>query len=154
MDADRIIPSFVLIDTLMGHLGHASDAHDHVPDSEVILIAVVAANYFQHHHERAVCILRETRYLSGHIDVRRFKRRLHKLADWLGFIATVLGDSWARLLWLLRCQKGGVLGLALASDLYAIRRAGQLSSAASRVPRFDAAARIGSGLAARRACVR
>jgi len=37
-----------------------------------------------------VCILHETHYLSGRIDVTRFNRRLHKLADWLAFIATTL----------------------------------------------------------------
>jgi hypothetical protein len=30
--------------------------------------------------------------LSGWIDVTRFNRRLHKLADWLAFIATSLGE--------------------------------------------------------------
>lgn len=92
MDADWIITAFVLIDTLMEQLGHQSDVRAQVPDSEVILIAVVAAKYFQNHHERAVCILRATRYLSGPIDVTRFNRRLHKLADWLAFIATTLGE--------------------------------------------------------------
>jgi hypothetical protein len=92
MDADWIIPTFVLIDTLMERLGHQSDVRAQVPDSEVILIAVVAAKYFQNHHERAVCMLREMRYLSGHIDVSRFNRRLHKLAEWLPFIATTLGE--------------------------------------------------------------
>ena len=92
MDVDWIIPAFVLIDTLMERLGHRSDVRAHVPDSEVILIAVVAAKYFQNHHERAVCILRETHYLSGRIDVTRFNRRLHKLAEWLAFIATTLGE--------------------------------------------------------------
>jgi Transposase DDE domain len=92
MDADWIIPAFVLIDTLMEQLGHRSDVRAQVPDSEVIVIAVVAAKYFQNHHERAVCILRESRYLSGHIDVTRFNRRLHKLADWLAFIASTLGE--------------------------------------------------------------
>lgn len=92
MDVDWIIAAFVLIDTLMDRLGHRSDVRAQVPDSEVILIAVVAAKYFQNHHERAVCILRETRYLSGRIDVTRFNRRLHKLADWLSFIATTLGE--------------------------------------------------------------
>lgn len=92
MDADWIIPTFVLIDTLMERLGHRSDVRAQVPDSEVILIAVVAAKYFQNHQERAVCILRETQYLSGRIDVTRFNRRLHKLADWLAFIATALGE--------------------------------------------------------------
>src|SRR6266545_3832238 len=92
MDAEWIITAFVLIDTLMERLNHRSDVRTQVPDSEVILIAVVAAKYFQNHHERAVCILRETRYLSGRIDVTRFNRRLHKLADWLAFLATTLGE--------------------------------------------------------------
>src|SRR6266540_4019144 len=64
----------------------------HVPDSEILLITVFTAKYFQNHHERAVCILRESRYLSGRIDVRCFNRRLHKLADWLEFIARTLGE--------------------------------------------------------------
>lgn len=64
MDANWIITALVLIDTLMERLGHQSDVWAQVPDSEVILIAVVAANYFQNHHERAVCVLRQTRYLG------------------------------------------------------------------------------------------
>jgi hypothetical protein len=63
-----------------------------VPDSEVILIAVAAAKYFQNHHERAICILRQAHYLSGRIDVTRFNRGLHMFADWLAFIATSLGE--------------------------------------------------------------
>jgi hypothetical protein len=92
MDADWIIPTFVLIDTVMDRLGHRSDVRAQVPDSEVILIAVVAAKYFQNHQERAVCILRETHYLSGRMDLSRFNRRLHKLAEWLAFIGTTLGE--------------------------------------------------------------
>lgn len=96
MDVDWIIAAFVLIDTLMERLGHQRDVRVQVPDSEVILIAVVAATYFQNHHERAVGILRETRYLSGRIEVTRFHRRLHTLADWLAFIARTLGEILCR----------------------------------------------------------
>ena len=92
MDATWIITAFVLIDTLMERLNHRTDVRAQVPDSEVILVAVLSAKYFQNHHERAVCILRESGYLSGWIDVTRFNRRLHKLADWLAFIATSLGE--------------------------------------------------------------
>jgi hypothetical protein len=92
MDATWIITTFVLIDTLMECLAHQSDVRARVPDSEVILIAVVAAKYFANHQERAVCILRESGYLSAWIDVTRFNRRLHKLADWLAFIARTLGE--------------------------------------------------------------
>ncbi|MCG8348102.1 MAG: hypothetical protein MI924_10035 [Chloroflexales bacterium] len=91
MDAEWIRTAFVLIDTLMERLDHGRDVRAQAPDSAVILIAVVAAKCFQNHHERAVCILRETRYWSGRIAVPRFNRRLHKLADWLAFIATTLG---------------------------------------------------------------
>jgi hypothetical protein len=92
MNAEWIITAFVLIDTLMDQLGHRSDVRAQVPDSEVLLIAVVAAKYFQNHHERAVCILHQTRYLSGRLTVSRFNRRLHALADWLAFVATTLGE--------------------------------------------------------------
>jgi len=96
MDATWIITAFVLIDTLMERLDHRSDVRSHVPDSEVILIAVVAAKYVANQHERAVCILRESGYLSGWIDVTRFNRRLHKLADWVAFIARTLGEMGCR----------------------------------------------------------
>jgi hypothetical protein len=92
MNADWIITAFVVIDSLMDELEHQSHVLANVPDSEIVLIAVVAAKYFHNHHERAVCVLRECRYLSGHISVSRFNRRLHKLADWLAFIPTTLGE--------------------------------------------------------------
>jgi DDE family transposase len=92
MDATWMITAFVLIDTLMERLNHRSDVRAQVPDSEVILIAVLSAKYFQNHHERAVCILRESGSLSGWLDVTRFNRRLHKLADWVACIASTLGE--------------------------------------------------------------
>jgi hypothetical protein len=44
MDAYWIITAFVVIDTLMEHLGHRSDVRAQVPDSEILTIAVVAAD--------------------------------------------------------------------------------------------------------------
>ena len=46
MDATWIITAFVLIDTLMERVDHQSDVRAQVPDSEVILIAVLSAKYF------------------------------------------------------------------------------------------------------------
>jgi hypothetical protein len=92
MDAKWIITAFVLIDTLLERLNHRSHKLAQVADSEVLTVAVVAAKYFQNHQERALCVLREAHYLSGHIDLTRFNRRLHKLADWLAFIAMTLGE--------------------------------------------------------------
>jgi hypothetical protein len=43
MDATWIIPAVVVIDPLMEHLGHRSDVRAHVPDFEILTIAVVAS---------------------------------------------------------------------------------------------------------------
>ncbi|MCG8348598.1 MAG: hypothetical protein MI924_12575 [Chloroflexales bacterium] len=91
MDVDWMIPVFVLIDTLRERVGHQSEVRAQAPDSEVILIAIAAATYVQHHHEWAVCILRESRYRSGRIAGTRFKRRRHKLADGREVIARPRG---------------------------------------------------------------
>jgi hypothetical protein len=92
MDATWIITAFVVIDTLMEHLGHRSDVRAQVPDSEILTIAVVAAKYVGNHHERAVQIMHGCGYLSGRISVSRFNRRLHQLADWMVWIPDVLGE--------------------------------------------------------------
>ena len=38
-----------------------------------------------------MCVLREAHYLPGRLDLTHFNRRLHKLADIVAFVATVLG---------------------------------------------------------------
>jgi len=92
MDAYWIIHAFVVIDTLMEHLGHRSDVRARVPDSEILTIAVVAARYFSNHHERAAPMMCELGYLSGRISVSRVNRRLHQLADGMAWIPEVLGE--------------------------------------------------------------
>lgn len=95
MDASWIITTFVVIDTLMERLEHHSDVRAHVPDSEIVTIAVVSAKYFANHHERAVQVMRGCGYLSGTISVSRFNRRLHNLADWMEFIPLTLGELFS-----------------------------------------------------------
>ena len=90
MDAKWIITAFVLMDTLLERLEHRSHSLAHVLDSEILTIAVVAAKYFQNHHEHALCVLREAHYLSARLELRRFNRRLHALTDILAFIVTTL----------------------------------------------------------------
>ena len=65
MDATWIIASFVVIDTLIERREHRSDIRAQVPDSEIIVVAVVAAKYFGNHHERAVQVMQGCGYLSG-----------------------------------------------------------------------------------------
>lgn len=95
MNAIWIITVFVVIDELMSRLGHESHHLAHVPDSEVLTVAVVAAKYFQNHQERALGVLQECGYLSGRLSVSRFNRRLHALAAWLELANETLGELFA-----------------------------------------------------------
>ena len=96
MDATWIIPAVVVIDPLMERLGHRRDVRAQVPDSEILMIAVVAARYVGRYHERAAPMMRELGYLSGRIGVSRFHRRLHPLADGMPRIPDVLGGCSPR----------------------------------------------------------
>jgi hypothetical protein len=96
MNATWIVAVFLMTDDLMESLGHKSHVLAQVPDSEIITVALVAAKYFQNHHERAFCIMQELGYLSGALSLSRFNRRLHNLADWLAFITVTLGEAFAQ----------------------------------------------------------
>ena len=96
MNALWIITVFVVVDDVMHELGHRSHKLAQTSDAEVLLVAIVAAQFFQNHHERALSILHETHYLSGNLSISRFNRRLHALADWLPLLAEVLGELSAR----------------------------------------------------------
>jgi hypothetical protein len=95
MNASWIIAVFVMIDDLMDALGHRSHALAQVPDAEILTVAVVSAQFFQNHHERALSVLQWAHYLSGPLSISRFNRRLHALAEWLPFIAETLGEIGA-----------------------------------------------------------
>jgi len=56
MNATWIVTVFEVTDTTMETLDHHSHVLTKVPDSEVLTVAVVAANYFQNHHECALAI--------------------------------------------------------------------------------------------------
>jgi len=92
MSANWIITIFVVIDDLMQQYGHQTDSRSRVSDSEILTVALCAAKFCQNHHERTVIIMQQLGYLSGKISVSRFNRRLHKLADWLEFIHSVLSE--------------------------------------------------------------
>jgi hypothetical protein len=48
--------------------------------TEIMTIAIISAKYFQNHHERTVCMMRQLGYISG-ISISRFNRRLHQLVS-------------------------------------------------------------------------
>lgn len=95
MNALWIITVFAIIDDSMKALGHQSHVLAHVPDAEILTVAITSAKFFQNHHERAFCVLQAAGYLSGSLSLSRFNRRLHALADWLPWLAETLGEMFA-----------------------------------------------------------
>ena len=95
MDDGMIVTVYVVIDDVLRALGHRSHVLAHLSDPEVLLVAVVAALYFQNHHERALQVMHGMRYLSGKLSVSRFNRRLHALGDWLRLLLAALGEVFA-----------------------------------------------------------
>lgn len=95
MNDDVIVATYVIIAEVLGHAGHGDHPLAQVSDAEVLTVAVVAAAYFQNHHARALQVLQGLRYLSGHLSVSRFSRRLHALGAWLAGLLTLVGGLFA-----------------------------------------------------------
>jgi len=74
--------------------GYQDDVRATVSAAEILTVAVVAAKYFQNHHERALYVLVKVGDIPR-LSVSRFNRRLHELRDWLSGIVTVLGELFA-----------------------------------------------------------
>lgn len=94
MNATYIVTSYVVIDDVLKGIGYMDDSRATISSAEIVTVAVVAAKYFQNHHERALCLLQQTGYLPK-LSVSRFNRRLHALQEVLLFIVHVLGELLA-----------------------------------------------------------
>lgn len=91
MDVSWMITIYVMIDTTFTPLNHHTDCRARLSDTEIVTIALVAAKYFGHHHERAVQPMIGYKLIPT-ISVSRFNRRLHALADWMHLLPSVLGE--------------------------------------------------------------
>jgi hypothetical protein len=94
MNDTYIVTAYSVIDDLLNAYDYQDDPRATVSAAEVLLVAVVAAKYFQNHHERALCILVKLGDIPA-LSVSRFNRRLHTLRDWLYSIVTLLGELFA-----------------------------------------------------------
>ena len=94
MNDTYIVTAYCLIEDLLKADGYHDDPRTTVSAAEVLTVAVVAAKYFQNHHERALCILVQLGDIPP-LSVSRFNRRLHALSDWLYGLVTVLGELFA-----------------------------------------------------------
>lgn len=92
MNEDIILTIYVVIDDVMKLSGHQSDKRAQMSDAEVVSIAVLAALYFQNHHERSLWVLHRMGYFRNGLSTSRFNRRLHKLAEWLPMVLRVLSE--------------------------------------------------------------
>lgn len=92
MNAEWIITVFVIVDELLTSAGHRDHPLAQASDAEVLTSALVAARFFQNHHERAVMLMQQQGYFSGALSISRFNRRLHALRDWLALALETLAE--------------------------------------------------------------
>jgi hypothetical protein len=95
MNDTYIITAYSVIEDVLRAYGHQDDMRSSISGAEILIVAVVAAKYFQNHHERALCILIQLGDIPA-ISVSRFNRRLHALKDWLYAIVTLLSELFAQ----------------------------------------------------------
>src|SRR5688500_18138626 len=82
MDALSIVATYVVLDDSLKALGHQDDGRAQVTNAEILTVAVLAARYFQNHHERALTVSQQTGAM-GRLSVSRFNRRFHACLRWL-----------------------------------------------------------------------
>jgi hypothetical protein len=94
MNDTYIVTAFVVLDDLLKAHAYQDDCRAQSSAAEILTVAVVAAKYFQNHHERALCLLSRLGYVSS-LSVSRFNRRLHALRHWLYGLVNLLGELFA-----------------------------------------------------------
>lgn len=95
MNALYIVTVYVVLDDLLKAMHHQDDPRACVTTAEILTVAVVAARYFQNHHERALAILQLTHAIPP-LSVSRFNRRLHQAFTVLEEAGRWLGSHVAK----------------------------------------------------------
>jgi hypothetical protein len=95
MNDTYIVTTYVVIDDMLKAYGFEDDSRASRAAAEILRMGVVAATYFQNHHERALCVMTRLGYVHGP-SVSRFNRRLHALRNWLYNIVNILTDLFAQ----------------------------------------------------------
>lgn len=94
MNADAIVTIYVVIDDLLKVMRYQDDVRARLSAAEILMVAIVAAQQFQNHHERALGVLYQTGYIAK-FSVSRFNRRLHALKSLFSQVLTSLGELLA-----------------------------------------------------------
>jgi Transposase DDE domain len=95
MNDTYIVTSYVVIDDILKAWGFQDDCRSSGYAAEILTVAVIAAKYFQNHHERALYVMVSMGYIKT-LSISRFNRRLHKLGDWLYGMVNLLGEVCTR----------------------------------------------------------
>lgn len=90
-----IVTTYVVIDDVLKAYGFTDDRRASGTAAEILTVGVIAAKYFQNHHERALCLMIRLGYVHG-LSVSRFNRRLHALREWLYGIIRLVADIYAQ----------------------------------------------------------
>lgn len=94
MNDTYIVAAYVVIDDLLKTMKYEDNIRAKITAAEIMTVAVIAARYFQNHHERALSILLRLGYITP-VSVSRFNRRMHQLLEVFWQLATLLGELLA-----------------------------------------------------------
>lgn len=95
MNDAYIVTVYVIIDDILKAYGFQDDVRATGSAAEILTVGVLAAKYFQNHHERTLCVMRGLGYVQG-LSVSRFNRRLHALRDWLYGIVSLVAEVYVQ----------------------------------------------------------
>lgn len=91
MNDTYIVTAYVIIADLLAVMQYHDDTRASLSAAEILTVAVIAAKYFQNHHERALYLLVQLGYIDF-LSISRFNRRLHALRDWMWQVAGMVGE--------------------------------------------------------------
>ena len=95
MNSDAIVTIYVVIDDVLKMMKYEDDPRAKLSAAEILTVAVVSAQQFQNHHERALGVMSGLGYIAD-FSVSRFNRRLHALSTVLVELSNILSQLIAQ----------------------------------------------------------
>src|SRR5206468_11059741 len=91
MNDTYIVTTYVVIDDVVKAYGFVDDSRATGTAAEILTVSVIAAEYFENHHERALCVMNRLGYVQA-LSVPRFNLRLHALPEWVYGIVRLVAE--------------------------------------------------------------
>lgn len=97
MNALYIVTTYVVLDDTLKAMHYQDDVRARVTTAEILTVAVLAARYFQNHHERALWVLQQIHAIPR-LSTSRFNRRLHQVQvvfeHLVRFVSQQVAQTW------------------------------------------------------------